>query len=401
MYGSRPPAGHRWWCGSTIRRSGSTISSTTSACHSAEPGRGDGIGASFPAGRRVRKRDPTRSPRSAWSDRRPRARAAPGRSSRDSGTAKCASSAARSAQRSKKNSRLGSSASRNTSWLMHPGSVRERRTWTSAASSSASTVASVPRDAAGHDDLAAHGPHPRTRAAAPPVGDVRYPLASRPPRRESATTRTRRPEEPPDVRRRCPAGVPPTARVRLLRDAERARRGQRTAARRRAVRRRSPPRARASPPRSASRDMTVTRDELVAHVTLVAGAVDDPGERRRRAVLRRRPGRRRRDRRAARRAGAAGLLDRGLGSRRRSHRSGGRRGGAGRRGRASAAHAHGMVLTARCEHHIRGVDDLDGTVHRLAAYREAGADAVFAPGRARPRRGGPPGRGSARRSTCW
>jgi 2-methylisocitrate lyase-like PEP mutase family enzyme len=47
---------------------------------------------------------------------------------------------------------------------------------------------------------------------------------------------------------------------------------------------------------------------------------------------------------------------------------------------SDAAHAHGMVLTARCEHHIRGVDDLDGTLHRLAAYREAGADALFAPG---------------------
>ena len=47
---------------------------------------------------------------------------------------------------------------------------------------------------------------------------------------------------------------------------------------------------------------------------------------------------------------------------------------------ADAAHAHGMVLTARCEHHIRGIDDLDGTVRRLTAYREAGADALFAPG---------------------
>ena len=36
---------------------------------------------------------------------------------------------------------------------------------------------------------------------------------------------------------------------------------------------------------------------------------------------------------------------------------------------AGVARAHGMVLTARCEHHIRGVDDLDGTVRRLAAYR--------------------------------
>jgi 2-methylisocitrate lyase-like PEP mutase family enzyme len=47
---------------------------------------------------------------------------------------------------------------------------------------------------------------------------------------------------------------------------------------------------------------------------------------------------------------------------------------------ADAAHAYGMVLTARCEHHIRGVDDLDGTVARLTAYAAAGADAVFAPG---------------------
>jgi 2-methylisocitrate lyase-like PEP mutase family enzyme len=47
---------------------------------------------------------------------------------------------------------------------------------------------------------------------------------------------------------------------------------------------------------------------------------------------------------------------------------------------AGVARAHGMVLTARCEHHIRGVDDLDGTVRRLAAYHEAGADAIFAPG---------------------
>ena len=47
---------------------------------------------------------------------------------------------------------------------------------------------------------------------------------------------------------------------------------------------------------------------------------------------------------------------------------------------AGVARTHGMVLTARCEHHIRGVDDLDGTVRRLAAYHEAGAEAVFAPG---------------------
>ena len=39
-----------------------------------------------------------------------------------------------------------------------------------------------------------------------------------------------------------------------------------------------------------------------------------------------------------------------------------------------------MLLTARAENHIRGVDDLDDTIARLVAYREAGADALYAPG---------------------
>ena len=39
----------------------------------------------------------------------------------------------------------------------------------------------------------------------------------------------------------------------------------------------------------------------------------------------------------------------------------------------------GMVLTARAENHLRGVDDLDDTVRRLSAYREAGAHVVYAP----------------------
>ena len=39
-----------------------------------------------------------------------------------------------------------------------------------------------------------------------------------------------------------------------------------------------------------------------------------------------------------------------------------------------------MVLTARAENHIRGVDDLDDTIARLVAYRDAGADALYAPG---------------------
>jgi 2-methylisocitrate lyase-like PEP mutase family enzyme len=49
---------------------------------------------------------------------------------------------------------------------------------------------------------------------------------------------------------------------------------------------------------------------------------------------------------------------------------------------AEAAHglASPMVLTARAENHLRGVDDLDDTIARLVAYREAGADCVYAPG---------------------
>ena len=47
---------------------------------------------------------------------------------------------------------------------------------------------------------------------------------------------------------------------------------------------------------------------------------------------------------------------------------------------AAVAHAHGMVLTARAENHLYGVDDLDDTARRLVAYRDAGADVVYAPG---------------------
>ena len=39
-----------------------------------------------------------------------------------------------------------------------------------------------------------------------------------------------------------------------------------------------------------------------------------------------------------------------------------------------------IVLTARAENHLHGVDDLDDTIARLSAFRDAGADAVYAPG---------------------
>lgn len=49
---------------------------------------------------------------------------------------------------------------------------------------------------------------------------------------------------------------------------------------------------------------------------------------------------------------------------------------------AAAAHegpAH-VVLTARCENHLHGRDDLADTIARLQAYAEAGADVLYAPG---------------------
>jgi 2-methylisocitrate lyase-like PEP mutase family enzyme len=47
---------------------------------------------------------------------------------------------------------------------------------------------------------------------------------------------------------------------------------------------------------------------------------------------------------------------------------------------AEAARSVGMVLTARCENHLHGVTDLEDTITRLCAYRDAGAEVVYAPG---------------------
>ncbi len=49
---------------------------------------------------------------------------------------------------------------------------------------------------------------------------------------------------------------------------------------------------------------------------------------------------------------------------------------------AAAVDAAGgsLVVTARCENLIKGVDDWDDTIARLNAYRAAGADVLFAPG---------------------
>jgi 2-methylisocitrate lyase-like PEP mutase family enzyme len=48
--------------------------------------------------------------------------------------------------------------------------------------------------------------------------------------------------------------------------------------------------------------------------------------------------------------------------------------------RVAVAASSSLVLTARAENHIHGIDDFDDTLARLLAYRDAGADAVYAPG---------------------
>lgn len=47
---------------------------------------------------------------------------------------------------------------------------------------------------------------------------------------------------------------------------------------------------------------------------------------------------------------------------------------------AEACDRYGMVLTGRAENHLYGVTDLDDTIARLVAYRNAGATCLYAPG---------------------
>ena len=47
---------------------------------------------------------------------------------------------------------------------------------------------------------------------------------------------------------------------------------------------------------------------------------------------------------------------------------------------ATEAAEHGLVLTARTERHLYGANDLDTTIERLVAFRDAGAEVLYAPG---------------------
>lgn len=126
-------------------------------------------------------------------------------------------------------------------------------------------------------------------------------------------------------------------------------------------------------------DQHVTRDELAAHVEAVAAAVDVPLNVDSERLYPDEPGGVAGTVRLLAGAGAAGCSIEDY-----DPATGGIddvRAAAGRVAEAAeAARETGMVLTGRCEHHIRGVDDLDATIERLVAYRDAGADCLYAPG---------------------
>jgi 2-methylisocitrate lyase-like PEP mutase family enzyme len=126
-------------------------------------------------------------------------------------------------------------------------------------------------------------------------------------------------------------------------------------------------------------DQQVTRDELVAHVEAVAAAIDVPLNVDSERLYPDEPGGVAETVRLLAEAGASGCsiedYDPATGGIDTVEVASARVAEA-----AGAAREAGMVLTGRCEHHIRGVDDLDGTIERLVAYRDAGADCLYAPG---------------------
>jgi len=125
-------------------------------------------------------------------------------------------------------------------------------------------------------------------------------------------------------------------------------------------------------------DQTVSREELVAHVATLAAATDLPLNVDSERCYPDDPGGVTRTVELLAEAGAAGFsiedYDPDTGGMDEVGRA------AERVAEAAQASREGMLLTARAENHIRGVDDLDDTIARLIAYRDAGADAVYAPG---------------------
>jgi 2-methylisocitrate lyase-like PEP mutase family enzyme len=125
-------------------------------------------------------------------------------------------------------------------------------------------------------------------------------------------------------------------------------------------------------------DQTVPRDELVAHVASVAAATDLPLNVDSERCYPDDSGGVARTIELLAEAGAAGFSIEDYDPRTGAMDEVGR--AAERVAEAAEASNGKMVLTGRAENHIRGVDDLDDTIARLIAYRDAGADVVYAPG---------------------
>jgi len=129
------------------------------------------------------------------------------------------------------------------------------------------------------------------------------------------------------------------------------------------------------------RDSHVTRDELVVHVGDVSSAVDVPLNVDSERCFPDDPGGVAETVRLLIEAGAAGcsledwdpatgaIEDVGLAAERVAEAA-----------EAAREADPDFVVTGRAENHLRGVDDLDDTIARLVAYRDAGADCVYAPG---------------------
>ena len=128
-------------------------------------------------------------------------------------------------------------------------------------------------------------------------------------------------------------------------------------------------------------DQTVARDELVAHVETLAAATDLPLNVDSERCYPDDTGGVTRTVEMLAEAGAAGFsiedYDRDSGDIDEVGRAAER---VAEAAEASRRQDEPLVLTGRAENHIRGVDDLDDTIARLIAYRDAGADVVYAPG---------------------
>ncbi len=126
------------------------------------------------------------------------------------------------------------------------------------------------------------------------------------------------------------------------------------------------------------RDQTVTRDELVAHVRQLASATSLPLNVDSERLYPEEPGGVAETVALLADAGAAGcsIEDYDPSAERIEDVAV----AAERVGVAAEAARGSLVLTARCENHLYGAGDLDDTIARLGAYRDAGAEVVYAPG---------------------